>query len=340
MGRKPNQTKQEEQPLPDAEIVRGDLQALDQSGMLMRTQNSALNIGRVIGTIEYAIFSEIVSKKYIAAQLKKVKESKEYKNLQFVDGSGNVKHVSTFDEFCIEIFKFSGRRGRQILDSYETIGDDDLFEYTCDIGFSARDYRALQILPTEDRELVRLRLDELEQSGAKDKTPIIDLIETLTERHAKKLLEVEKKLSDANEDAEATSRLLAKKNEREEQLLKQISRYEGNLVPADERLQTLRTEFAEKRVEIDGNLRDMLVALIALDEVALDITDQPAGEADHAGLRNAIFGYREALDRVATQVGEMQMEFNNRLQPLVEGHDGFLMQQTEVAEKPAKARKG
>lgn len=319
MARKPNQTKQDAAPEVDQEAVSTALTALDAANKLELVQNSALAVGEISGQIKAAMFMRSVADRVIAQSFIQLKEGRKYKDLVIRDAAGNVRPVADLQEACEMLFDKSYRTCAELAQNLELLGAD-LYDKAEQLKLTTKDYRAIRALPEDDQALIESALGD-----ATSREAVADLIETLTERHAKKLAEVQKKVSDAQEDAAAKDRIIANKNAREDELLKKLAAYEGNRVPADERLATVVAATEEAGRDLEAALRDFWAAFEAADTVSTDIFDQPLSDQDAAGARAAVARIRDQINRAATLLAELQFNYENRLAPVLAGHEEHIL---------------
>lgn len=320
MARKSNNTQPAPQPQVNEAAIAEDLQALETTHRLDTVQASALEVGKLVGRVESMLFLRTCGDRVIAETFRQLKDGRKYKDLVIDDGAGNIRPCGDLKEACEHFFGKSYTACAEILQNYEMLGAE-LYDKALQLGLQRNDYRAIRALPDDDQALIETTL-----ADSSSREAVADLIETLTERHAKKLADAQKKVTEAQEDAEAKDRIIANKNAREDELLKKLAAYEGNRVPADERLETVVSATEEAGKDLESATRDLWAAFEAADTVAADIFDKPLSEQDAAGARTAIARIRDQINRAAAQLAELQFNFENRLQPILAGHEEFLLQ--------------
>lgn len=195
MGRTPNATPQAVVVHENEEAVAAGRSALDEAGARERLQTSSLEVGKIVGRIESALFQTAVSEKIIAESFIQLREGKKYKDLEFLDAQGNRTRVSDLEEACELLFGKSYKTCSRIAQKYESLGPE-LFESAERLGLRRKDYQALQALPSDDQALIKTTIAE-----ASDRDSVTDLIAELVERH-------EKKLAELRADKEAASRVI------------------------------------------------------------------------------------------------------------------------------------
>lgn len=320
MGRKAREVVNlEPNPELNEKAIATAVQTLDTVNQMQVVQASALDVGKLVGRAEGMLFLRTCADRVIAETFVQLKEGKKYKDLQITDTDGTVRQCGDIKEACEFFFGKSYTACAEIVQNYELLGSQ-LYDKALQLGLQRKDYRAIRALPSDDQALIETSL-----SDAGSREAVADLIEELTERHAKRLAEKDKKLDEIKEDAEAKDRIIASKNDRENELLKKLARYEGDKVPADERLSTVVEATEESGKALEKALRDMWVAFEAADTVATDIFDKPIAEQDAAGARVAVARIRDQIDRAAKLLGELQFNFENRLQAVLSGHEDFLL---------------
>jgi chromosome segregation ATPase len=317
MARKKLEIARADIPQADAEVVTTAMQALDTINQMQVIQSSALEVGDIRGQVKTALFMRSIADRIVAQAFINLKEGKKYKDLQIKAPSGEVRQIADLQEACELLFDKSYRTCAELAQNLELLGAD-LYDKAEQLKLTTKDYRAIRALPTDDQALIESSLN-----GATDREAIAELIEELTERHAKKLAEAQKKVADAVEDSEAKDRVIAAKNERENDLLRQIARYEGDKVPADERLAAIVEATEESGKAVEDAVNDLWKAFEAADTVTADIFDKPLNEQDAVGARNAVARIRDQIQRAANAIAELQFNYDNRLAPVLSGHDGY-----------------
>lgn len=215
-------------PHPPAEIVPTDfdtpqaaqvMNELQQRGAeLERVQDAGLSVGRIAGRIESMLFLRTCADRVIAESFAELREGKKYKDLHFRDDTGNVRAYADLQEACAHLFGKSYRVCAELAQNYELLGSD-LYDRAEQIGLHQKDYRALRALPADDQKLVTFALE-----GASDRDSVADLIGKLSERHAKKVAELEKQNAELKANTEVNHRLISGKNEKIDELAAKLER--------------------------------------------------------------------------------------------------------------------
>nr|DAI22414.1 MAG TPA: Protein of unknown function (DUF3102) [Caudoviricetes sp.] len=173
--------------------------------------------------------------------LANIKETKQYKDLDIYDTSGNRQHVSTWDDFC-NLLGFSRQKIDTDLLNLSDFGESFL-ETSQRLGLGYRDLRKLRKLPEE----ARAEIVEADYSETADKEDLIEKIEDLTAKHAHEKMVLEGQLAQSRQNYEAQSRVLDNKNKRLDQLsaeLEKKSQYINTLTP-DQKGGELRKETSQ-----------------------------------------------------------------------------------------------
>jgi hypothetical protein len=319
MARTKQEVVQEQKPEIDEEAVSNALVALDTVNQMQQVQDSALEVGKLVGRVETVLFMRACGDRVIAETFIQLKEGRKYKGLSIRDESGNVRPCADLKEACEFFLGKSYRACAEIVQNYELLGSD-LYDKSLQLGLQRNDFRAIRALPADDQTLIESALGDSASREA-----VADLIETLTERHAAKLAESKAALAESKDDADAKDRIIQNKIEREGDLLKKIARYEGDKVPADERLETVVAATEESGKALEDSLRGMWVAFEAADTVSADIFEKPLSEQDAVGARAAVARIRDAINRAAHSLAELQFNCEQRLEPVLAGHEDFLL---------------
>ena len=250
MSRKPLPiTPPADVPEPNHALIEADKAAMTEVGARERLQASSLEVGKIIGRIETALFQTSVSEKIIAESFIQLREGKKYKDLEFLDANGNRTNLSDLEEACERLFGKSYKTCSRIAQKYELIGPE-LFETAERLGLRGRDYKVLQALPADDQALVKSAI-----ADTNDRDTVTDLIGELTERHAKKLAEKDRVIADLGQKVELKERRIHVLGEERDGLKEQLI---GMTLTQDAN----RKVALEKRNRALGALRDASLAML------------------------------------------------------------------------------
>lgn len=236
-------------PALDAAVIAEESQALTEVAARDRLQSSSLEVGKIVGRIESALFQTSVSEKIIAESFIQLREGKKYKDLEFLDAQGNRTRVSDLEEACELLFGKSYKTCSRIAQKYESLGPE-LFESAERLGLRRKDYQALQALPSDDQALIKTTIAE-----ATDRDSVTDLIGELTERHAKKLAEKDRALADLSHQVQLKERRIQVLGEERDGLKEKLI---GMTLTED----ATRKVALEKRARALGALRDASLAML------------------------------------------------------------------------------
>lgn len=183
--------------------------------------------------------------------LSQVKETKQFKELDFYDNNGNCRRVGTWEEFCL-MCGLTRQKVDEDLQNLNTLGEDFL-ETSQRLGLGYRDLRKLRKLPED----ARAEIVDAEFSETADKEELLEKIEELTAKHAheKQILEGQLKQSHAN--YEAQSKVLKNKNDRINQLDIELEKKKNhiNTLSPDEKGGLLRKETSQLAYNAEAILR-------------------------------------------------------------------------------------
>lgn len=196
MARKALPTPTASAPAINHATVKADAQSAEQMGVLRRTQDSALEVGRLTGRIESMLFLRTCADRVIAETFIQLRESKKYKDLLIDDKNGNRRPCADLEEACQYLLGKSNRACRELAQNYEMLGAD-LYDKALQIGMQRNDYRAIRALPADEQMLVQHTIE-----SAADRDTVADLIGELAERHAKKVAEKDQEIEAARRTRE------------------------------------------------------------------------------------------------------------------------------------------
>ncbi|MBN6060446.1 hypothetical protein [Aggregatibacter actinomycetemcomitans] len=183
--------------------------------------------------------------------LSQVKETKQFKELDFYDNNGNCRRVGTWEEFCL-MCGLTRQKVDEDLQNLNTLGEDFL-ETSQRLGLGYRDLRKLRKLPED----VRAEIVDAEFTESADKEELLEKIEELTAKHAheKQVLEGQLKQSQAN--YEAQSKVLKNKNDRINELDIELEKKKNhiNTLTPDEKGGLLRKSTSQLAYNAEAILR-------------------------------------------------------------------------------------
>lgn len=250
MPRKPTPlTPPADVPEPNHAVIEADSAAMTEVGLHERLQDSSLEVGKIVGRIESALFLTSVSEKVIAESFIQLRDGKKYKDLLISGADGNLTNVSDLEEACELLFGKTYRTCLRIAQKYESLGPE-LFESAERLGLRRKDYQALQALPSDDQALIKTTIAE-----ATDRDSVTDLIGELTERHAKKLAEKDRALADLSHQVQLKERRIQVLGEERDGLKEKLI---GMTLTED----ATRKVALEKRNRALGALRDASLAML------------------------------------------------------------------------------
>jgi hypothetical protein len=279
MARKPSETEVS-QILPVSPELAEMSQAADQLTVAHAIVADAEEAFKIVGHIEAADFMLTVSEKMIAESAIKIKKDKLFKHFLITDETGNRRHVSNFEEFCVYKLKKSRQRIEELVRNYNLLGPE-LYEKAERLGFGQRDYNALKALPADDRQLIAQAIEAESLDSA------LDLMQQLAAKHQreKSALEaetVELKKSIASKDAVIQNRG-EKISELEQDLERQrLDRPQGAHVNWPE---AFRNGYFQQLAITRKNIKHAIGSLDLIREDAMKI--EAGSEAEEAVLNQA-----------------------------------------------------
>jgi hypothetical protein len=212
---------------------------------------------KALGRIEAANFFTTVGDKLIAETAIQIRESKKFKGLPYQDADGNLRHVVDFSEFCRQFLGRSYSRVMELIGNYNTLGSD-LYEKAEKLGFRQRDYNALKALPSDDRQLIALAIEEENLDKA------LDLMQEMASKHQREKEEAHAQIADLKGNREAMERLIKNKNEKINELEHKLTRKQvddAGLPQGYYELEALHTETQAITAKITAALNSRIVKL-------------------------------------------------------------------------------
>ena len=232
--------------------------------------------------------------------LQKMKETKEYKGLEFFDGE-KLLTISTWDDYCIHV----EGRSRQAIDldlqNLDVFGEE-LFDSMRQVGIGPGTMRALRKLPDDD--FVQIE----EAVKTKDEVQIKATIQDLQEKHAREkqqLIQEKEQLTqerdDVRADKDALEEVVSDKSSKIDELEKQVTRKRLERLSPDEEGAQLRKEADDLLFETETSIRRLVEPLEQVTNHAaehqIDIGHWLRGQLDQ--ISEAVEYLREQLGMVA-----------------------------------------
>ncbi|HED4417291.1 TPA: hypothetical protein R4327_001822 [Pasteurella multocida] len=249
----------------------------------------------VLGMVKAFDFAQKLLTVSTLKLLANIKETKQYKDLDVYDASGNRQHVSTWDDFC-NLLGFSRQKIDTDLLNLSDFGESFL-ETSQRLGLGYRDLRKLRKLPEDARS----EIVDADYSEATDKEDLIEKIEELTVKHAKEKESLEAQLKTAKDNYTAQARVLDNKNKRIDQLdaeLEKKKQYINTLTP-DEKGGVLRKETSQLVYGSEAILRGQVWKAFE----TLDAHTQESG-IDHKQFMTGV------LAEIELVINELRTTFN------------------------------
>lgn len=214
-----------------------------------------------VGRMQAFQFVATVGDVALAQNFLNIKKSKGYVGIPYRDKDGKSLTVRDLEEFCQVFLGRSYKRCFELAQNLELLGSS-LYEAAEQIGFRARDYRALKALPADEQAIIKQAME------TPDREKVVELLQDMALKHK------EEKAAQAHEkenligDLEATRVLLdSEKHDHQNtklDLQKAVRRIKT--LSAEEADKELRQEAAlvayEAEVAVNGNLRAVCSTLI------------------------------------------------------------------------------
>ena len=255
----------------------------------------AAEVYRMVGRIETAQFMETVSGRIMAETYLKAKALiGEKGSIMVVNKAGRPETVSGMDAFCEAVMPVSSRRCRQIVAAIDTLGAD-LYQQAEQIGFKARDYQALRALPDDQQGVVKQAIESGDINAA------LDIVHDLAARNDA----IKKKLADAEKTAKAKDKVIAKKDERLNQLLEAEER-RHSADPAEAE-QAQLDEVRDGALAAEMGIRRMMAA-------AARVVNEPASESTGLAARHAVAFAAQVFAQLINEAG-IDVDFADLVTP-------------------------
>jgi hypothetical protein len=182
----------------------------------------AVELLKMVGRIEMAGFFLTVGERAIVETYIKIKETKAWLGLEYVDDCGNVLRVRTLDEFCRHYLKKSYVRCQALVGNYHLLGPE-LYEQAEQIGLRQRDYDAIKALPADDQAIIKNAI------ATEDKAQIITLLQEMAIQHGQEKQAAQAEKKQLATEKEETEKQLQASRARVEVSLKQIAELDEKL---------------------------------------------------------------------------------------------------------------
>jgi hypothetical protein len=296
MARTPNETVIEQHIVTDADTpgLPAMKAALDTQAIVTQEVEDKINVIKAVGRIESAVFFGKISKKLLVETALAVKNNKEYKGLPFpsdYQGEKKTEVISTFDEFCDAYLGKTSRHIRTLIKNYQTVGAE-LYEQAQALGFRQVDYDALKALPEDDKKLVLMAVE------ANDGDKAIELLQEMAVKHANEKAALSEQAETLRRDLDAKDELLAKKDEKINQLDQKLTRkfLDNQDKPVGwEEMDALTRQSETLSINIAVELRRIILALF-------DVSDEDSLPGRQLAAAQAVARVMAACDQLTEEL--------------------------------------
>lgn len=221
-------------------------------------------------------------------QLQQIKKNKTYRQLagQTANINGETVKLDTWEGFCTAI----GSSRSVVDENLKNLAElgELAMDKVSELGISRRELRKLRQLDTADQTVV---IGEIEASVG-DKEAIVDLIDTMSAKHAKECEQLQQQIDDNAAEAKASSRIIADKT-------KKITDLETQIVKQENR--TLDEQIKDQIFALDHAIVDMRMPLPGLDDAIAALTQH---EDDNLRIHAA-----NALREIIAAVQDIQIKY-------------------------------
>lgn len=270
----------------DTEKIGGAMVAMrDQAH---QDQEELIELATGIGALQaFDLMQKFASAAHIKL-FKRIRESKQIKNLRVRGQDGEVKSFDSMREACPVLF---GRTYQSMLDAeekFDTFGEE-VYEGAARLRLNDSALRAARALPPEKLEVIRTAI-----GNGSTKAEVLSVIEDLAE----KVQQAETATAEAKAELKASEDVLATKNKAIDKLQRDLKRIEK--LPPDEQLAGLKKEATAIATEAEGFiLGGLRQALLKINE-----HDNGGDFAQHGVFMAGLVG------QVQAQLNALREEFN------------------------------
>lgn len=210
-------------------------------------------VNQLLGQIQmansFARFADVVS----LQKLKYIKDNKIYRSVAGVsmvsahDGS-KIADVGTWDGFCKALGLSVSKVDEDLL-NLNVFGEEALNQLSS-IGAGYRELRQYRKLPTDEKTAL------IEAAKAGDKDQLLDLAETLIERHIKDKAELNAKVEDLEQDLKSTGKRINNMNAEIERAELELTRLKAKqrLTSFEDQTESVRDECMHLQAGVGLNL--------------------------------------------------------------------------------------
>jgi hypothetical protein len=238
-----------------------------------------------------AKFSDVVT----LSKLQQIKENKLYRALAgkkaFSPDGEEISDVGTFEGFC-RVLGLSYSKVHEDLQNLTTFGETAL-QNLSRLGVGYRELRKYRKLPEDQRTA----LIEAAKSG--DKDTLLELAEDLIVKHAKEKEALTKQVTELTADAEATSRLMADKNTK----LDELTKIRSAISPTEEKVGVFKAEIAAGFDVLETTISQLYLVHGAI--LKEDVQWGDSDDAERLILRQFATLFGDRLNRAAQQLAEL-----------------------------------
>jgi len=230
------------------------------SGFTDEQRNTTFLMGQRVGRKQITSAIQKLLTVTDLVDLQTIKETKQYKGYRHIGDDGKVLIIKTFEDFCIHI---EGRSVESVdleLANFKQLGEA-FFDAMRQIGIGPATMRDYRKLPDDEKQA----LLEVAQNG--DKDSFVELASTLITKHQREKEAADKKINDLVENAKATDSVIKKKDDKLNELDREIEKMRSKAVEAAPDMQgeaeliKLQDVTRNLTVKIQTELRQVIIGL-------------------------------------------------------------------------------
>lgn len=252
---------------PDTKVI--DLSAEQEKAIADTKQvlSSKQDVLMELGQVKAFDFISKLATVATLRSLEKIKQSKSYKGLTYKAGNQELATVASWEDCCKYLLNTSARAIDDRLINLNAFGEE-FFEASTSMGLGYRELRKLRQLPEEEQALVV----DSEAVDMSDKEAVKELIEDLTDKHAKEKIQLKGLLDESQKLATVRNNLLQDANNRlnitTEELMQ--AKVQQSVAPEPElwakqvhEINQLCTRLAAKAIELAEQMDDVSETIMA-----------------------------------------------------------------------------
>ena len=261
------------------EVTLADQTLMDASGLLMQ-----------IGAMGTAHMFESISTRILAETYLTAKET--FKRVPYLPvrlPGGQMRKVTTLDEFCELMLGKTSRRCQQLVSNYHLLGAE-LYEQAEQLGLRHRDYALIKALPDDTKAAVKAAI------ASRDQQQVVDILEEFEARNEA----LKKQVADLEQTTAAKDKVIAKRD--------------AKIAKLEEAAEAVQSEEEAQLIAVKDRVVAAQAALMQLGVLVVELDRAGASESLRQVVNNDCEYLAQTFAQILVDAG-VPVQFENIVNP-------------------------